>query len=655
MKRICIIRLEIELVHTISSNSPFFNQTVDDITHADFVLILFVSGLDENLHDMVHKKHEYGHEAMRWNSKFIPMLDWDSRHEFIELDLNKISAVISSPNGGGNGAPVSIDIASSLIQESICSSKVTDERVGHCSQRYSKGLETKDTIPLKLENGSGWELSDDYDVGDTIKRSNESLASIGSMSNSSLTPNNADKKGDEVIDSQAARAQSCQSSRSAFSYEDHDHHLTGNLEAPSSDGLLAESTHIACSRLFDCGRCDCVVAYNFGALGGDCGEELSCVSIDCVIWPQQVHEPLEQHTQINFSSKYNMVFFFCVQTISTVGYGSLSPRQDSDIANFFVFLLVFSGLFVSTLLADYRTSSLRVITVFQVRNIWPIINLCNTLTHIIDESSPLYHLSTDDLLSGDHFFVVLFTGLDKTISETMIARKAYHACDILVDHHFEDNITLTPDGVYIDLDAINATYFDPDVSSLSSDDQDDSEESPSASSNPDANNSPRYNFQLLTDNWISSTHFNLLMLRRDLMTRREHRDLTWPEYPLFSTVREYGSSSSATLCIIPELSRTRTMVANSQPDAAAASGNSTNAVASEASASQKRDVYVTGFGKFGDILENPTTFLAQKLAGHPKVTEAHVLEVAAESESRYIDGGGLCNAADNGGGLLTRW
>ncbi|POM73354.1 Cysteine protease family C15 [Phytophthora palmivora] len=154
-----------------------------------------------------------------------------------------------------------------------------------------------------------------------------------------------------------------------------------------------------------------------------------------------------------------------------------------------------------------------------VRNVWPIINLCNTLMHIIDESSPLYHLSTDELLSGDHFFVVLFTGKDNIISDTMIARKAYHACDILVDHHFVDNITLTAEGLYINLAAMNATYYDPN----------------------------------------------------------------WHE------VEQVDPESSVT-------------------------------------SSQKRDVYVTGFGKFGDILENPTTFLAQKLVEHPKVTESHVLE-----------------------------
>uniref|UniRef100_A0AAV1T1W9 Pyrrolidone-carboxylate peptidase n=1 Tax=Peronospora matthiolae TaxID=2874970 RepID=A0AAV1T1W9_9STRA len=44
---------------------------------------------------------------------------------------------------------------------------------------------------------------------------------------------------------------------------------------------------------------------------------------------------------------------------------------------------------------------------------------------------------------------------------------------------------------------------------------------------------------------------------------------------------------------------------------------------------KQRDVYVTGFGKFGNMLENPTTLLAEKLSGHPKVTETHVLEVSA--------------------------
>ncbi|CAH0484523.1 unnamed protein product [Peronospora farinosa] len=62
-----------------------------------------------------------------------------------------------------------------------------------------------------------------------------------------------------------------------------------------------------------------------------------------------------------------------------------------------------------------------------------------------------------------------------------------------------------------------------------------------------------------------------------------------------------------------------------------ADNDAANSTANAAIPSQKRDVYVTGFGKFGDILENPTTFLAKKLEEHHKVTESHVLEVSAEA------------------------
>lgn len=89
--------------------------------------------------------------------------------------------------------------------------------------------------------------------------------------------------------------------------------------------------------------------------------------------------------------------------------------------------------------------------------------LGNIVTHIIDEKSPLYHLPVDVLLSGDHFFVVLFTGLDTVIAENMFSKKTYHSCDILVGHQFVDNIMLDVDGLHIDLEAVNHTTFTPDT------------------------------------------------------------------------------------------------------------------------------------------------------------------------------------------------
>jgi hypothetical protein len=47
---------------------------------------------------------------------------------------------------------------------------------------------------------------------------------------------------------------------------------------------------------------------------------------------------------------------------------------------------------------------------------------------------------------------------------------------------------------------------------------------------------------------------------------------------------------------------------------------------------QKRDVYLTGFGKFGDILENPTTFIVQEIKDDANITEAKVLEVSAKGK-----------------------
>ncbi|KAG6949816.1 hypothetical protein JG687_00014607 [Phytophthora cactorum] len=154
-----------------------------------------------------------------------------------------------------------------------------------------------------------------------------------------------------------------------------------------------------------------------------------------------------------------------IELVHTINANSPLFNQTSDDlerSDFVLILLAMSVVVLNRNFGRRETHELRL-----VRNVWPIINLCNTLTHIIDESSPLHHLSTNELLSGDHFFVVLFTGQDDIISDTMVARKAYHACDILVNHQFEDNITLTPDGLYIDLDAINATYCDSDISSPS--------------------------------------------------------------------------------------------------------------------------------------------------------------------------------------------
>ncbi|KAG2831149.1 hypothetical protein PC129_g19298 [Phytophthora cactorum] len=491
--RLISLRLAIELVHTINANSPLFNQTSDDLERSDFVLILLASGLDENLHDIVHKKQEYGREAMRWSANFLPMLDWDAHHKFIELDLDKISAVAPLPSNYTDSHAIDMNIPNSPVQEDDLSSFFYNESngdpVGNTSYSNSQDFQPEDTISHKMPDDSLWGPNDHYDKEATIRRIDENDQQEEEEPSARSHPASGEQNGGRAMENWSTQR------RRSRAYQDHDHDLSGNLmERPMS--LLQRRVHVR---------------------NRSCRLLLNVISIS-------VHEPLAQRTQSDFALKFGELFFFCVQTISTVGYGTLSPRQDSDVANFFVFLLVFSGLFVSTLVTGITWakfsipkastllySDVLLLTTFHahralmfraannrkfgvlvegsfrmsvvvlnrnfgrrethelrlVRNVWPIINLCNTLTHIIDESSPLHHLSTNELLSGDHFFVVLFTGQDDIISDTMVARKAYHACDILVNHQFEDNITLTPDGLYIDLDAINATYCDSDISSPS--------------------------------------------------------------------------------------------------------------------------------------------------------------------------------------------
>lgn len=57
-----------------------------------------------------------------------------------------------------------------------------------------------------------------------------------------------------------------------------------------------------------------------------------------------------QTEDLSSLSDYERLFFFCAQTISTIGYGSFSPNPDSNVVNFFVFVLVFAGAVFSTLL-----------------------------------------------------------------------------------------------------------------------------------------------------------------------------------------------------------------------------------------------------------------------------------------------------------------
>jgi inward rectifier potassium channel len=195
-------------------------------------------------------------------------------------------------------------------------------------------------------------------------------------------------------------------------------------------------------------------------------------------------------------------FYFSVQTMATIGYGSMYPR--TDYANTIVCIQALFGLWgvamvtglafarfsrptarvmfssvaviapfngVPTLM--YRTANQRFNQILEaqqrvtlirdeltvegdymrrfydlqlMRSQSPIFALTWTVMHAIDENSPLYKLTPKDLVEQQAEIVVTLTGLDETVSQTIHARHSFVASEVLWDMRFVDIISRKLDG-----------------------------------------------------------------------------------------------------------------------------------------------------------------------------------------------------------------
>ncbi len=187
-------------------------------------------------------------------------------------------------------------------------------------------------------------------------------------------------------------------------------------------------------------------------------------------------------------------FFFSVQTLATIGYGSLYPQTmyGHTLVTFeAMFGLLGLGMFAA--LAFTRLSLPRarvsfsdsvVVTTFDgaptlmlrvaqarnnriidaevnlsillrqttkeganirrlfylnlQRNRIPLLSLTWLVMHTIDETSPLYGLSTEALEARDFGLIAMIKGIDETVSQTIHANHIYRATDIKWAHHFVD-------------------------------------------------------------------------------------------------------------------------------------------------------------------------------------------------------------------------
>jgi inward rectifier potassium channel len=195
-------------------------------------------------------------------------------------------------------------------------------------------------------------------------------------------------------------------------------------------------------------------------------------------------------------------FFFSVQTIATIGYGAMFPRtiyaniivtgetlfgmMSLALAAGLVFArfsrptarVLFSGVAVIAPYDGAPTLMFRAanrrhnqileaqVSVAMVRNERtaegtamrrfhdlklargrnPVFSLTWTVLHPIDESSPLYGCTPEELAAAQIEIVVMLTGIDETFAQAIHARHSFVAEDLRWNARFADILGYAPDG-----------------------------------------------------------------------------------------------------------------------------------------------------------------------------------------------------------------
>ncbi|MBD2041516.1 ion channel [Microcoleus sp. FACHB-672] len=81
-----------------------------------------------------------------------------------------------------------------------------------------------------------------------------------------------------------------------------------------------------------------------------------------------------------------------------------------------------------------------------VRRETPIFALSWTVMHQIDETSPLYNATPESLAEAETELVITLTGTDESVSQTLHTRHAFLSSEILWNMRFVDILSRMPDG-----------------------------------------------------------------------------------------------------------------------------------------------------------------------------------------------------------------
>jgi inward rectifier potassium channel len=208
-------------------------------------------------------------------------------------------------------------------------------------------------------------------------------------------------------------------------------------------------------------------------------------------------------------------FYFSIETLSTAGYGDMHPQ--THYGHFVAAVELFTGIFSMSLMtglvfARFSRPSARLlfanspvisnhegvptlmirfanerqniignatarlwmfknITTAEgqpfrrfhelplLRNESPALALSWTLHHVIDETSPLYGMSAEELEAADVSLMVVVSGYDVVAAQTVHARKPYQHSDLRFGHRYVDVLSISDDGrVRIDYGRFHDTF-----------------------------------------------------------------------------------------------------------------------------------------------------------------------------------------------------
>lgn len=235
---------------------------------------------------------------------------------------------------------------------------------------------------------------------------------------------------------------------------------------------------------------------------------------------------LQTATPPELSPRFLKAFFFSIDTFSTIGYGNIVPVGRA--ANLIVCVEAFCGLLgfalaTGLLFARFSRPTAKILfsepaivapyngfSAFEFR----IINARNnqiielnarvllskfenadgnrirryhalqlerekvvffplswTIVHPIDENSPMFGLSREDLINSDAEFLILLTGTDETFSQTVHARSSYRADEVVWGAKFVNVYKYDHDGHILGVDMDRFHSFEraqlPQIASIS--------------------------------------------------------------------------------------------------------------------------------------------------------------------------------------------